>query len=84
MPNHFHAILYFAQIGYDLNNIIGNDKRIIAYKIIQRLKEQKKDNLLLLLAEAVTESGAVNRGLYIDLTVLFSLDLLSSVLSFSF
>ena len=55
MPNHFHAILYFYQTGYDLNKIIGNGKRLIAYEIIKRLKEQKKDNLLEFLAEAVTE-----------------------------
>jgi REP element-mobilizing transposase RayT len=30
MPNHFHAILYFPQTGYDLNKIIGNGKRLIA------------------------------------------------------
>jgi REP element-mobilizing transposase RayT len=55
MPNHFHAILCFPQIGYDLNKIIGNGKRLIAYEMIERLKEQKKDDLLQLLADAVTE-----------------------------
>ena len=42
MPNHFHAILYFPQSGYDLNKIIGNGKRFIAYEIIERLKNKKK------------------------------------------
>ena len=56
MPNHFHAILYFPQSGYDLNKIIGNGKRFIAYEIIERLKKQKEDNLLKLLATAVTET----------------------------
>jgi hypothetical protein len=37
MPNHFHAILYFPKTGYDLNKIIGNGKRLIAYEIIERL-----------------------------------------------
>jgi REP element-mobilizing transposase RayT len=55
MPNHFHAILYFPQSGYDLNKIIGNAKRLIAYEIIERLEKQKQDKLLELLAVAVTE-----------------------------
>ncbi len=55
MPNHFHAILYFPQAGYDLNKIIGNAKRLMAYEIINRLKNQKEDELLQLLATAVTE-----------------------------
>ena len=55
MPNHFHAILYFPQTGYDLNKIIGNGKRFIAYEIIDQLKMQKEDNLLELMATAVTE-----------------------------
>ena len=48
-------MLYFPQTGYDLNKIIGNGKRFIAYEIIERLKMQKEDNLLELLATAVTE-----------------------------
>jgi REP element-mobilizing transposase RayT len=55
MPNHLHAILYFPHTGYDLNKIIGNGKRLIAYEIIGRLKNQKDYNLLALLSAAVTE-----------------------------
>jgi hypothetical protein len=54
MPNHFHAILYFPQTGYNLNKIIGSGKRLIAYEIIERLKHQKQYNLLELLAKAIT------------------------------
>lgn len=64
MPNHFHAILYFPQIGYDLNKIIGNAKRLIAYEIIARLKMQKENNLLQLLAAAVTEKEKKAKGNY--------------------
>jgi hypothetical protein len=45
----------FLKTGYDLDKIIGNGKRFIAYEIIERLKMQKEDNLLELLATAVTE-----------------------------
>ena len=55
-PIHFHAILYFPQAGYDLNKIVGNAKRLIAYEIIERLKKQKQDKLLKLLSSAVTET----------------------------
>jgi hypothetical protein len=48
-------MLYFPQTGYDLNKIIGNGKRFIAYEITERLKMQKEDNLLELIATAVTE-----------------------------
>jgi putative transposase len=55
MPNHFHAILYFPQTKYDLNKIIGNGKRFIAYEIIERLKQQKEKDLLQLSSAAITE-----------------------------
>ena len=54
MPNHFHAILYLPQKGYDLNKIIGNAKRLVAYEIIERLKKQEQGKLLALLSSAVT------------------------------
>ena len=53
MPNHFHAILYSHQTGYYLNKIIGNGRRLIAYEIKKRLKDQKKDYLLEFLAETL-------------------------------
>ena len=55
MPNHLHVILYFPDAGYNLNKIIGNAKRFIAYEIIKRLKATNKNDLLKQLNEAVTE-----------------------------
>jgi len=37
MPNHVHAILHFHLKGFNLNRIISNGKRIMAYEIINRL-----------------------------------------------
>lgn len=37
MPNHLHLILHFNKIGFNLNQIIGNGKRFIAYEIISML-----------------------------------------------
>lgn len=44
MPNHLHAILYFPEPGYNLNKIIGNAKRFMAYEIIKRLEERKEES----------------------------------------
>jgi putative transposase len=55
MPNHLHVILYFPEPGYNLNKIIGNAKRFMAYEIIARLEEMKKNELLEFLFDAVTK-----------------------------
>ena len=41
MPNHLHVILYFPEPGYNLNKIIGNAKRFMAYEIINHFEEKK-------------------------------------------
>ncbi|MFT3912415.1 MAG: hypothetical protein QM737_23510 [Ferruginibacter sp.] len=46
MPNHIHLIFYFENENYNLNKLIGNGKRFIAYEFIERLKA--KNNYLLL------------------------------------
>ncbi len=46
MPNHLHVILHFQKEGFDLNKIIGNGKRFIAYEIINRLENTGKTELL--------------------------------------
>ncbi|HYM92974.1 MAG TPA: hypothetical protein VET23_02470 [Chitinophagaceae bacterium] len=55
MPNHLHVILYFPEAGFNLNKIISNAKRFMAYEIIKRLEEMKNYQLLKFLAEEVTE-----------------------------
>ena len=55
MPNHLHCILHFREANFDLNKIIGNAKRFIAYEIIERLKENKETEILQLLASSVSE-----------------------------
>lgn len=53
MPNHLHCILYFREHQFNLNTIISNAKRFMAYEIIKRL-ERSDINLLSQLADAVT------------------------------
>ena len=46
MPNHVHCILYFRNIPFDLNKVIGNGKRFMAYEIIKRLEALNKTEVL--------------------------------------
>jgi REP element-mobilizing transposase RayT len=55
MPNHVHCILYFKDAGFDLNQIISNGKRFMAYEIIKHLKEKGAADLLKTLSDSLTE-----------------------------
>ncbi|MFN8251385.1 MAG: transposase [Ferruginibacter sp.] len=55
MPNHLHCILYFSEPGFNLNKVISNGKRFMAYEIIALLKQQGKTTLLQTLTAAVTK-----------------------------
>src|SRR5690606_10686755 len=55
MPNHMHCVLYFKKAGFNLNKIISNGKRFMAYEIIRRLEEKEENITLKLLSESVTE-----------------------------
>jgi REP element-mobilizing transposase RayT len=46
MPNHVHAILFFPDTNYNLNTIISNAKRFIAYEIVNRLKQLHENKIL--------------------------------------
>ncbi len=41
MPNHVHCILFFLNEDYDLNKIVGNGKRFMAYELIKRLQAKR-------------------------------------------
>ena len=53
MPNHVHCILFFPDEKYDLNKIVSNGKRFIAYEIIKRLTEKGLHKILLQLKEGL-------------------------------
>jgi len=55
MPNHLHCVPYFKETGFDLNKIISNGKRFMAYEIINRLKEKGANGLLNILSGILTE-----------------------------
>lgn len=53
MPNHIHIIISFVNTDQSINTIIGNGKRFIAYKIIERLEQAGEDQLLNFLSSHV-------------------------------
>lgn len=55
MPNHMHCILYFKEAGFNLNKIISNGKRFMAYEIIRRLERKQENIILKLLSDPVTQ-----------------------------
>jgi len=46
MPNHVHVIIHFHNEHFNLNTIIANGKRFIAYEIVKRLKNSGNSELL--------------------------------------
>ncbi len=56
MPNHVHVIIAFRNTGESINTIVGNGKRFMAYKIVERLKKQNESELLRLLESKVEQS----------------------------
>ena len=55
MPNHVHCILFFPTENYDLNKIVGNGKRFMAYEIVKRLEAANDSKTLLQLKEGLSD-----------------------------
>ncbi|OAQ38403.1 hypothetical protein A5893_13305 [Pedobacter psychrophilus] len=60
MPNHIHAILHL-NTSNNLNKVISNGKRFMAYEIVKRLKAQNQKDILLKLSEACSDDEK-NKG----------------------
>lgn len=54
MPNHIHAIIHL-NASNNLNKVISNGKRFMAYEIIKRLESQNRNDILIKLNEACSE-----------------------------
>jgi len=46
MPNHFHALFYLPGTELNINKIIANCKRFMAYEIVKRLTDLRNLKLL--------------------------------------
>lgn len=55
MPNHVHLLLYLEDITVDLNKMVSNGKRFMAYELIKRLNEQQRNDILLILRDGCSE-----------------------------
>ncbi len=55
MPNHLHAIIAFKDNKKNINTIISNGKRFMAYEIVKRLYDQKHLEILNHLQSIVSE-----------------------------
>src|SRR3954452_16983334 len=62
MPNHVHAIFFFPDTNYNLNTIISNAKRFIAYEIVNRLKQLNENKILQQLEDAVSVLNVQAKG----------------------
>ncbi len=64
MPNHVHCILYFDKPESNLNQILSNGKRFMAYEIINRLEAAKDTSTLNKLHNALTERERKKKQLH--------------------
>ena len=55
MPNHVHAIIYLYDWNTDLNKLVGNGKRFMAYDLVEKLKARGQIEILHQLQEGLTE-----------------------------
>ncbi|MDN3655404.1 hypothetical protein QWZ08_07200 [Ferruginibacter paludis] len=46
MPNHVHALISFINTKQSINTIVGNGKRFMAYKMVERLEANNEVELL--------------------------------------
>ena len=53
MPNHIHLLVYVDQNCKNLNLIIGESKRFMAYELVKRLKNINDEQTLNILSNGV-------------------------------
>jgi REP element-mobilizing transposase RayT len=64
MPNHFHFLIYIPETNVNLNKLVANGKRFMAYEIISRLKKQENFQILKILQSAVSENDRLKGQLH--------------------
>jgi REP element-mobilizing transposase RayT len=53
MPNHLHALISFSNTGKNINTIVGNGKRFMAYDLVERLEQTGNEIILTKLSNGV-------------------------------
>ena len=46
MPNHLHVLINFSNSLKTMSTIVSNGKRFMAYELIKRLQEERKNEIL--------------------------------------
>ena len=64
MPNHVHVVIAFRNVNKDINKIVGNGKRFIAYEVVANLIKKGQSDLLRQLEQAVTSSDKIKGKLH--------------------
>jgi REP element-mobilizing transposase RayT len=64
MPNHVHVIVSFIETAQNINTIIGNGKRFMAYEIIKHLELNRETTLLQKLSNSVETKRKANNKLH--------------------
>ena len=64
MPNHVHVSISFVTAAQNINTIIGNGKRFMAYEIIKRLQAKGEGDLLFILQSNVEAKRRANNKLH--------------------
>lgn len=88
MPNHLHALIALRDSPQDINTIISNAKRFMAYKLVERLKLQGHVDMLNLLKQGVTtrekSKGQIHKAFKssFDVKVCFTLPFLEQKLNY--
>ena len=88
MPNHVHVLLYLSNLKVNLNTIMANAKRFMAYDLVKRLNEQQHTDVLNMLAAACTEKERAKGQLHkvfepsFDAKPVFTIDFLYQKLDY--
>ncbi len=56
MPNHIHCLIYITKGGENLNRLIANGKRFMAYEIVKRLRVINRQDILAVLRNGVQKN----------------------------
>jgi REP element-mobilizing transposase RayT len=56
MPNHLHLLIYIGEVSPNLNYLIATSKRFMAYKLVNRLEQMNRVDMLTLLQDSVRPS----------------------------
>jgi putative transposase len=56
MPNHLHVLIEFSSSQKSITTIVSNGKRFMAYELVKRLQEERKNEILKKLGDAAISS----------------------------